>query len=509
MTHSKVSTGEEVLRTDVVVVGSGPAGLSAAAAATEAGRRVVVVDLAPRTGGQYWRHAAEAEGEDLRPRGHHDWGVYLGLRARCERAERTGRLTRLQGTQVWSAEPHPGGEHVLRLSPTPELLHGSQAPAGTPDVVLAPTVILCTGAYDRQLPVPGWELPGVMAAGGVQAFIKVNGRSPGRRAVVAGTGPFLLSVAAGILAAGGEVAAVCESSSLTGWAPHLGAAAAVPSKGREGLEYAAALLRHRVPYRTRTVVTRILGEDRASGVRIASVDSRGRVRPGTERVVEDVDVVGLGWGFTPQLELPVALGVDTRVDVDGSLVGITDQHQRSSVPGVFLAGEVTGVGGAALAVAEGTIAGAVAAGATAPVRALRTRRAHRRFAASMHAAHPVPSQWAQWLTPETLVCRCEEVASGTLARATTTLGAEDSRSAKGTTRVGMGWCQGRVCGFASTCLSAGGGEDQIHRSLLASAKRPMAAPVALGRLAALDDRRDPLPLPETPAFTHPIPEETL
>lgn len=508
MTRPEKNTGENVLRCDVVVVGAGPAGLSAAAEAVEAGRRVVMVDLGSQTGGQYWRHRPEREGESPRARGHHDWNVYLQLRERCERAEQAGRLTHLRGTQVWSAEPHPGGDNVLRLSPTPELLHSSRPRAGTADAVLAPAVILCTGAYDRQLPVPGWDLPGVMAAGGVQAFIKVNGHPPGRRAVVAGTGPFLLSVAAGILEAGGEVAAVCESASLTGWAPHLGVAATVPSKGREGLQYAAALVRHRVPYRTRTVVTRVLGADRVDGVQIASVDSQGRVRPGTERTVEDVDVVGLGWGFTPQLELPVAFGVDTRVDVDGSLVGITDPHQRSSVPGVFLAGEITGVGGAALAVAEGAIAGAVAAGSTAPVRALRTRRVHRRFAASMHAAHPVPAQWAQWLTPETTVCRCEEVTCGALSQASTHLGAEDSRSAKGVTRSGMGWCQGRVCGFASTCLSTPGGQDELHRSLLATVKRPMAAPVELGRLAALDERRDPLPLPVTPAFTHPIPEET-
>jgi NADP-dependent aldehyde dehydrogenase len=367
--------------------------------------------------------------------------------------------------------------------------------------VVASRLVLCPGGYDRQLPVPGWDLPGVMAAGGIQAFIKANGALPGRRFVVAGTGPFLLPVAANIAEAGGEVVAVLESSSPLAWLPHLRAAAGVPEKAREGVEYAAVFARHRIPYRTRSVVTEVLGATRAEGVRTARVDPQGRIRPGTERVYRGVDVVGFGWGFTPQLELPVSLGVATRVDADGSLVGVVDSRQESSVPGLFLAGEVTGVGGAALAVLEGLAAGTAAgtsAGTSAsaaqpggspsplePVQSARAER-HRRFAQAMHQAHPVPAAWHEWLTPETTVCRCEEVTAGEIAEARESLGAADSRSLKSFTRAGMGWCQGRVCGFAASCLAAGGGAKPPAASLAASAKRPLAAPVSIGELAALD-----------------------
>ncbi|MEA5455881.1 FAD-dependent oxidoreductase [Sinomonas sp. JGH33] len=541
------------VRADVAVVGAGPAGLAAAVAAAEAGASVVVVDSAAQPGGQYWRHRPEhavaADG-----RGHHDWGVYLDLRARFDAARAAGRIAYLPGRQVWMAQKDDDG-FTLRTTPTvalapsvsaspaapPSLSQGDRAEtwprvgrdvatrspgtrgqishdawpapsrpasetaqAGGGTTVVASRLVLCPGGYDRQLPVPGWDLPGVMAAGGIQAFIKANGVLPGRRFVVAGTGPFLLPVAANIAEAGGTVVAVLESSSPVAWFPHLGAAAGVPGKALEGVGYAAVFARHRIPYRARSVVTEVLGEDRAAGVRWARVDAAGRVRPASDRVIEDVDVVGFGWGFTPQLELPVSLGAATRVDADGSLVAVVDARQESSVPGLFLAGEVTGVGGAALAVLEGRAAGAAAARAgdssrarpssatatgEAPVLsspdAARVAR-YRHFAEAMHSAHPVPDAWHEWLTPETTVCRCEEVTAGQIAEARDTLGAADARSLKSFTRAGMGWCQGRVCGFAASCLGAGGGAHPSEASLAASAKRPLAAPVSVGELAALE-----------------------
>ena len=287
--------------------------------------------------------------------GHHGWRTYLDLRASFDAARRRGRITYLPGQQVWMAQKR-STPASLRTTPTVAGGSGSGKADGGSTVV-ARRLVLCPGGYDRQLPVPGWDLPGVMAAGGIQAFIKANGILPGRRFVIAGTGPFLLPVAANIAEAGGQVLAVLESSSPTAWLPHLRAAAGVPEKALEGAEYAAVFARHRIPYRTRSIVTEVLGTDHVSGVRTARVDADGRVLPGTERVYEDVDVVGFGWGFTPQMELPLSFGIQTRLDADGSLVGVVNERQQSSIPGLFLAGEVTGVGGATLAVLEGLAGG--------------------------------------------------------------------------------------------------------------------------------------------------------
>ena len=504
---------------DLAVVGAGPAGLAAAVAAAARGLSVVVVDAGAQPGGQYWRHPDE-QAEAVRadgtadpdrlpdhPAGQHDWTVYVRLRERFDAFRAAGRITYVPGAQVWFLErggertgDGPGAAWRLRTSPTVE------PDERVPGAVEAARLVLCPGGYDRQLPVPGWDLPGVMAAGGVQALLKGHGSVAGRRAVVAGTGPFLLPVAAGLAEAGAEVLGICEANAVTGWARQLGGAVQSPRKGLDAVGYVRTMLAHRIAYRQRTVVTAIGGTDQVESVTTARVDGEGRVVAGTQRT-EPVDLVALGWGFTPSLELVTAVGAETRVDVDDSLVAVVDDEQRSSVPGVWVAGEATGVGGAALALLEGELAGLSAAresGRDVPGGRFRRLRGGirrgRAFARAMHGAHPVPSRWSGWLTPETLVCRCEEVDVETVLTARDELGGGDLRTAKLLTRCGMGWCQGRVCGFATALLAAeDAGRPLTVADLRPGAKRTLATPLSLGRLAELADvPADSLPLEDNP-----------
>jgi D-hydroxyproline dehydrogenase subunit alpha len=472
---------------DLAVVGAGPAGLAAAGAAAEAGLSVTVIDSGLQPGGQYWRHPDESSASIATSQ--HDWGGFARLRARFDHARRMGRLSYQPNTQVWFLQCAEAGTREsagfdLRLTAFSDV-----GPQPTERLVKARSVVLCPGGYDRQLPVPGWDLPGVMAAGGVQALLKGYGTLAGKRAVVAGTGPFLLPVAIGLAEAGAEVVGICEAAAVSSWLPQLGRAVRVPSKGIEAVEYAAKLGRNRVPFWTRTVVTAIGGADEVRSVSVARVDGMGRVRPGTGRDI-DVDLVALGWGFTPSLELVTGVGAGTRVDVDGSLVAVVDDSQRTTVPSVYAAGEVTGVGGAVLAVLEGQLAGLTAAAdhgrASARSRVLRLRRAiarSRAFATAMHRAHTVPPQWYEWLTPETVICRCEEVTYAEICQARDELGADDARTLKLTSRPGMGWCQGRVCGFATARLASQSGGEIGPEQLRPIAKRPFCAPVSLEELA--------------------------
>jgi NADP-dependent aldehyde dehydrogenase len=471
---------------DLAVVGAGPAGLAAAGAAAEAGLSVAVIDSGLQPGGQYWRHPDESSSSIAA--GQHDWGRFTGLRARFDQAQRSGRLSYRPNTQVWFLQPTEAATarsagFDLRLTAFSDV-----GPQPTERLVRARSVVLCPGGYDRQLPVPGWDLPGVMAAGGVQALLKGYRTLAGRRAVVGGTGPFLLPVATGLAESGAEVVGICEAAAVSSWLPQLGRAVRVPSKGLEAVEYAAKLGRHRVPFWTRTAVTAIGGADEVRSVSLAGIDGMGRVKPGTERDI-DVDLVALGWGFTPSLELVMAVGAGTRVDVDGSLVVVVDDSQRTTVPSVYAAGEVAGVGGAVLAVLEGELAGLTAASdhgrSSGRSRVLRLRRAiarSRAFATAMHRAHTVPPQWYEWLTPETVICRCEEVTYAEICQARNELGADDARTLKLTSRPGMGWCQGRVCGFATARLASPSGEIGAEQ-LRPIAKRPFCAPVSLEELA--------------------------
>ncbi|MGO1318822.1 MAG: FAD-dependent oxidoreductase [Galactobacter sp.] len=502
----------ENVQVDVLVIGAGPAGLAAVAEALDAGATVACVDSNTQPGGQFWRHLPENVVTDD-GRLHHGWGTYRELRARFDAGIESGRLTFLPCTSVWMVQASADGSgfdaHLTSAIQRPQV--PAAATSGVP--IVATAVVMATGGYDRQLPAPGWDLPGVMAAGGIQATIKGSGVLPGRRVLLAGTGPFLLPVAANVLAAGGEVLAVCEAASLTGWVPHALTASKVPSKGIEGAEYAGELLKHRVPYLQRRVITEIHGTDGVESVTTAKVDASGNVLPGTERVFDDVDIVGLGYGFTPQIELGVQLELTTRTDVDDSVVLTADDQMASSQDGVFVAGEITGVGGWLLSVTEGHVAGRAAAakalkapdagtmpdGAAAaghgssgmgasptkasPTKAeARTIRRHRDFAAAMHTAHPVPPKWEDRLTEQTLVCRCEEVSAGDIVVAKDEALAQDARASKQVTRAGMGWCQGRMCGFATACLAASGAPTR--EQMEATSKRPVSSPVTLATLIA-------------------------
>jgi NADPH-dependent 2,4-dienoyl-CoA reductase/sulfur reductase-like enzyme len=472
---------------DVAVVGAGPAGAAAAVTAARAGARVLLLDGEQRPGGQYWRHgpgapgaSSDAPGDVLGEVAEHA-GEWRALSRRLAGELGSGRVVHLARTRVWRVDAGVRGP-VLQAA----------GPGGEPLEVSAAAVVLATGAHDRALPFPGWDLPGVLTAGAAQALLKEHGVAAGSRAVVAGTGPFLLPVAVGLAEAGVRVAEVDEAGDGRGWARGWRAAAAAPGKVADGARYAALLARHRIPLHLRQAVVAAHGDDRLEGVTVARLDGDWNVIPGSEREVA-CDVAAVGWGFTARLELALQAGCTTAPGPDGAPAVAVDEVGRSSVPGVLAAGELTGVGGADLALLEGAVAGtaaaAVAAGreprpAPPGIAARRERLAA--FAAAMHRAHPVRDGWVTWQRDDTLACRCEEVPVAAVREAVTELGADDARTAKLLTRAGMGWCQGRICGEAVARLvaAAAGRDHDAYADALGGAARPVAVPVSLRAVAA-------------------------
>ena len=468
---------------DVLVIGAGPAGLAAATTAARRGARVTLLDAAPRPGGQYWRHRDGDDGRDL-----HDGAEFRRLRADLDAAVARGGIDLLADHPCWHLERTADGfvAHVVH--------------AGAEREVRGRAVVIATGAYDRQLPFPGWTLPGVFTAGGVQALLKGQGVVAGRRVVVAGTGPFLFPVAAGLAAAGADVAAVLEAGRPTAVLRRPGVAARNAGKLVEGAGYLATLTRHRVQYRTRRTVVAAHGDEAVTVVTTAALDADWRIVPGSEERIA-CDAVAVGYGFTPQVELAVGLGCAMTLDADGSLVVVADEAQRSSVDGAWVAGEVCGVGGAAVALVEGRIAGLHAAASVTgrPVRPDALRPLHRRrarlraFADLLPRAFPVRPGWRTWPGDDTLACRCEEVPVAAVRAAVTDLGATDARAAKLFARAGMGLCQGRVCGYATAALVAEAcGREVTAEDLQATVRRPVAWPITLGALAAGDVAVDPI-----------------
>ncbi|MEU4190520.1 FAD-dependent oxidoreductase [Kribbella sp. NPDC026611] len=440
----------------MVVVGAGPAGIAAALAAADAGVEVVLVDSGRTVGGQFNRQLPVEFGARRPERLQHGWKSFVQQR---ERLAAHPRITHSPETSVWAIEG-------LRLW----VQRGPADAAGRAVFPIdAKAVVLATGAYDRVLPFPGWDLPGVYTAGAAQALAKGQRVAVGKRVLVAGTGPFLLPVAESLIGVDAEVVGLLEANSLAtvrrGWSTDPFVAR---SKLRETAGYAALLARHRIPLKHGWTVIAAHGNNHVESATIARLDADWHPIPGTERELE-VDAICVGFGFTPNLELATATGCD----LSGSAV-VVDRNQQTTTPGVFAAGELTGIGGAELSSAEGQVAGLAAAGHVPTDRQFAAVERGRRFAAALAAAYPLRDGWMSWSDASTLVCRCEEVTKGDLESAVDARGVTDGRALRLTTRVGLGLCQGRVC--SRNVCGLLGTED-------AGTRRPIAVPVRLRDLA--------------------------
>lgn len=417
----------------IVIVGAGPAGIRAAEALVEAGMRPVVVDEGRRDGGQIYRrqpegfkrpyaklYGSEAEKAEALHRS------FEGLRDRIDwRAE----------TLAWHVEPHR--LHVIR--------------AGEAEVLSFDALIVCSGATDRLMPVPGWDLAGCYSLGAAQISLKSQACAIGRRVVFMGTGPLLYLVASQYVAAGAQVEAVLDTSASALRLRALPRLAARPAVLLNGLKLVASLRLAGVRLMTGVTPLEITGSPRdgVTGVRV-------RNERGQEHVFA-CDAVGLGYHLRSEAQLADLARCEFRFDAASrQWLPRIDEDGRSSVRGIYLAGDGVRLAGADGAEAAGRLAALACladlglSSHEAEVAGLRARlQTMERFRQGLLQAFPWPHQAAAALPDSTVVCRCEVVTAGELRQTVTELGACEINRAKALCRVGMGRCQGRYCGHAA------------------------------------------------------------
>ena len=383
---------------DVLVVGGGPAGIAAACAAAEASARVAIADDNPGLGGQIWRgeHASPATREAAR------W------------------YRRLNDLSI----PHLAGIRVFARLDAHTLL--AESDSGVCELAFE-KLILATGARERFLPFPGWTLPNVMGAGGLQALATSGWNLRGRKVIVAGTGPLLLAVAAHLKRYGADILLIAEQASRRRLLPFAFGLFAQPSKLKDAVTLRRELAG--VPYRSGCWPLAASGKHKLETVTL---------RRGPKIWSLPCDYLACGFHLVPNTELAALLGCA----VENGKVRV-DNLQQTTIPGVYCAGEPTGIGGLELSLVEGQIAGYAAAGSLEPAHRLFSNRNRlRRFASRMERAFSLRPQLKELPQPDTLVCRCEDVSLARLCEHSSW------RSAKLLTRCGMGPCQGRVCGSA-------------------------------------------------------------
>jgi len=410
--------------TNLLIIGAGPAGLAAALAAASTTAHIVLLDDNPLPGGQIWRDGPQAKVPAL-------------ARQLRERVLACANVRYHSGTRVIA---RPGQKTLL----VEDAERGWQ--------IRYDKLILCTGARELLLPFPGWTLPGVTGAGGLQALIKAGLPVRDQRLVIAGSGPLLLASAATAKDNGAKLLAIAEQASLAAVA---GFAAQLPRWPHKLLQSFTLFDRS---YRTGSHVLAALGSDRLEGVRLKQ----------NGKIVEIAcDRLACGFGLIANSQLGQALGCEVRQQAIA-----VDTWQATSQPDIYAAGECTGFGGSERALVEGAIAGHAAVGDRPAVQALLSRRARwHGFAAALNKAFALDPALKSLASADTLVCRCEDVPYAAL------VGQANWREAKLASRCGMGACQGRVCGAAAEYLFG----------WQPSAPRPPFSPARIETLLCLDE----------------------
>lgn len=429
----------------IVIVGAGPAGVRAAETLVAAGLRPVVLDENARWGGQIYRQPPANGGFQRSKKTLYGFEAHKADALHTTMAALLPQLDYRPDTLAWACEPG-------RL----DTLH-----AGREIRVPFSHLIIASGATDRVLPVPGWTLPGVYTLGAAQVALKSQGCAIGQRVVLAGTGPLLYLVAYQYVKAGAQVLAVLDTSPLSRQIAAAPKLARQPSTFAKGLYYVGWLKTRGVRIERNVTLVGTHGEQ---GVR--AIEFRASADRGAPTETLACDAVGISFGLKPETQLADLAGCRFRFDATNRCwLPELDAAGRSSVRGLYLAGDGAGIAGADAAELAGR---RVALALLDDLGMAHPRGAGRRDAASLErslkriavfrqgieAAFAPPAQCAAQWPDDMTVCRCEEIDAGTLRRCIRGGEASEINRLKALTRVGMGRCQGRMCGEAALTLLA-------------------------------------------------------
>ena len=461
-------------RVEVLIIGNGLAGIVAANRLAARGVDVVLLDENLHIGGQILRHIPEQLGAARVT--HPDYVKKIGLKFIA--ALKANKITVLNRTRVLGIYP---GHEVL--------IEENEKKVRT---LKAGKILLATGAREKFLPFRGWTMPGVLSSGAVQVLIKSSGVLPSRDLVIGGSGVFLYSVAYECLKAGAHVRAVLEQTPMLDKFPLALQLLHQWPKLIEGGRFLGKLVFSAVPMHFRTRIIEARGSGAIDQVVSARVDGCGRTISGEEKIYH-TRLLATGYGFSANIELAQMAGCQSEYAVErGGWVVHTDANLETSLPGIFAAGEITGIAGALKSICEGELAALailheqgqiVGSEYEKQLAKLRKERHHHlQFGKYFNLLYRIPGAAYLDIPDDTLVCRCEDVTMGDIKKAVAN-GFNTPATLKIALRSAMGDCQGRICGpVIYDILAALTGRTPHEQTPLVI--RPPVKPVSIESLAS-------------------------
>lgn len=313
-------------RYDLMIVGAGPSGLSAAIEAAKRGLKVAVFDENEKPGGQLFKQIHKFFGSKEHKAKVR--GFVIGQQL-LEEASQLGVEVILDATVVGM---YMDKELLVKMGDEVKHFKGD-------------AILIATGAAENMVTFDGWTLPGVIGAGAAQTMMNLHGVKPGSKVLMLGSGNVGLVVSFQLMQCGCEVVALVD---------------AAPRVGGYGV-HAAKVARTGVPFYLSHTIVKAEGTDHVTGVTIAEVDSKFQFIPGTEKHF-DVDTICLAVGLSPMSQLLKMAGCEMEDNPKrGGQVPVCDEYGETSIKGIFAAGDVSGIEEASSAMIEGRIAGIAAA----------------------------------------------------------------------------------------------------------------------------------------------------
>jgi NADPH-dependent 2,4-dienoyl-CoA reductase/sulfur reductase-like enzyme len=421
---------------DVIIIGSGFAGIVAAEKLADSGLSILLVDENIHIGGQLLRKIPEELGE------------YASYKPEKVKKIGFGFVNQLKNNKIEVMNKTT----LVGIYDNREILLEQDR---TRTLSLKYGVLLfATGARERFLPFKGWTLPGVYSTGMLQVLIKSSGVLPAKKMLIAGSGLFLFAAGYEYLKNGGELLGIMELSSMSDKVKFLPQVTHQFAKFSEGGKFLAKIITSGVPVRFRKKVIEARGDKELEEVVVAKVDRKGGIISGTEKTYS-IPALAMGYGFVPNIEAPQLAGCELEYSQDrgGWIVKVNDRLETTK-ENIFAAGEITGVGGAFKSITEGEIAAAAilnkfelshnTAYAEKLKKLLRARKHHMSFVKCFNGLYEIKPKTIQDIPEETIICRCENVTKKTIIDAIQS-GCQDPNGLKMSVRCAMGQCQGRTC----------------------------------------------------------------